>query len=47
MLFYDEGWNARLRGEEYNDNATEDWQDGWLDCDEAIADGEEDVKEKK
>lgn len=33
--FYDEGWNARVRGEPFNKNATRDWRDGWKDCDEA------------
>lgn len=33
--FYDEGWNARVRGEAYDDGASRDWRDGWKDCDEA------------
>jgi hypothetical protein len=39
--FYDQGWNARIRGDEYVSSATRDWRDGWKDCDEAIASGEE------
>lgn len=33
--FYDEGWNACCRGEEYDPAAEIDWRDGWLDCNEA------------
>lgn len=33
--FYDQGWNARVRGEPYDRHATLDWRDGWKDCDEA------------
>lgn len=33
--FYDDGWNARVRGQEYDEAATRDWRDGWKDCDEA------------
>ena len=36
--FYDEGWNARCRGEEYNPAASRAWKDGWKDCDEAPID---------
>ena len=34
-LFYDDGWNARVRGEPFDARSTRDWQDGWKDCDEA------------
>lgn len=30
--FYDEGWNARVDGEEFEPMATRDWKDGWMDC---------------
>lgn len=33
--YYDEGWNARVRGEAYNTLKSLDWKDGWKDCDEA------------
>ncbi len=34
--FYDEGWNARIRGEPFRSAiiASPDWRDGWKDCDE-------------
>lgn len=31
--FYDQGWNARVRGYQFNPFATHDWKDGWHDCD--------------
>lgn len=34
-MFYDNGWNARVRGEEYDESADLPWRDGWRDCDEA------------
>lgn len=34
-VYYDEGWNARVRGEPFDQYATRDWRDGWTDCDEA------------
>lgn len=33
--FYDQGWNARCRGEPYEPTASRDWKDGWKDADEA------------
>lgn len=36
-LYYDQGWDARVRGEPYDRNATIDWKDGWRDCEEAPA----------
>lgn len=30
--FYDEGWNARCRGEPLERPATRDYVDGWRDC---------------
>lgn len=33
--FYDEGWNARSLGKQYDARASEDWRDGWKDCDSA------------
>ena len=38
--FYDQGWNAYMRGEPYNPNATLDWRDGWRDCRDAVDLGE-------
>jgi hypothetical protein len=35
--FYDQGWNARVKGEPYDPKASRDWRDGWKDCDEAPA----------
>lgn len=35
MKYYDEGWNARCRGEPYQPTASLDWRDGWKDADEA------------
>lgn len=32
--YYDQGWNARCRGEAYREDATRDWRDGWSDCNE-------------
>ena len=40
-IFYDHGWNARVKGEEYDQSAKRDWSDGWNDADEAIKDGAE------
>ncbi len=34
-VFYDEGWNACVRGEPYDPTASFDWRDGWLDCNSA------------
>lgn len=41
-IYYDHGWNARMRGEPFigAHRATRDWRDGWRDADEAIASGE-------
>lgn len=33
--FYDQGWDARVRNEAYDPNATLDWRDGWQDCEDA------------
>ena len=33
--FYDEGWNARVRGDQFCNFASKDWKDGWRDCDSA------------
>lgn len=33
--FYDQGWNARVKGEPFEVTASKDWRDGWLDCDSA------------
>ena len=38
--YYDEGWNARIKGEPNNPHASIDWGDGWLDCDEAFKNNE-------
>jgi len=35
LCYYDEGWNARCRGQIFRRDARRDWQDGWRDCDEA------------
>lgn len=35
FIFYDHGWNARALGKPYNPKASNDWKDGWLDCDNA------------
>jgi len=35
--FYDQGWNAFVRGEPYDPSATRDWRDGWKDCHDADA----------
>ncbi len=35
LCHYDEGWNARCRGQEFRKDARRDWQDGWRDCDGA------------
>lgn len=32
---YDQGWNARVRGEPYDQKAAKDWRDGWKDCQES------------
>lgn len=37
-MYYDHGWNARVHGEPYVEDATIDWRDGWCDCDEAPVD---------
>lgn len=34
-LYYDQGWNDRIKGVAYDIHATEDWQDGWKDCNDA------------
>lgn len=31
--FYDEGWVARCQDQSFNPKATQDWKDGWKDCD--------------
>jgi hypothetical protein len=33
--FYDEGWNARVAGNPYDQSKSIDWRDGWKDCDKA------------
>lgn len=33
--YYDEGWNARVQGEAYDFTKSQDWRDGWGDCEEA------------
>lgn len=30
--FYDEGWNAFVRGDDYQAGASLDWRDGWKDA---------------
>lgn len=42
--YYDEGWNARCDDQPNEPNASIDWGDGWLDCDEAIKEGEKPEK---
>ena len=41
-IYYDHGWNSRVRGELFigAHRATRDWRDGWRDADEAISSGE-------
>lgn len=34
--FYDEGWNAKCRGEVFQSTASLDWKDGYRDCIECI-----------
>lgn len=34
-IYYDNGWNARVRGEPFDPDAYRDWRDGWKDCNEA------------
>jgi hypothetical protein len=29
---YNQGWNARIRGDEYESSASREWRDGWMDC---------------
>lgn len=29
--YYDQGWNAYLRGDSFDETAFRDWQEGWLD----------------
>lgn len=45
--FYDEGWNAYIKGEQFDVFATEDWKDGWCDCQEAVEVDGIDVEELK
>ncbi|MBU9539385.1 hypothetical protein KTE58_23655 [Burkholderia multivorans] len=33
--YYDQGWNAFIKGEPFNPRASSDWRDGWTDCMEA------------
>ena len=30
--YYDQGWNDFIDGVPYDPKATEDWKDGWFDC---------------
>ena len=32
--FYDQGWDARVQGEEFDFTAHREWRDGWSDCEE-------------
>lgn len=43
--YYDQGWNAYLRGEPYDETAYLDWRDGWKDCAEATQSGLTNLKE--
>jgi hypothetical protein len=36
--FYDQGWNACVRGETYDMDAEQAWRDGWLDCNQVSPD---------
>lgn len=29
---YDFGWNARIKNKPFNFDKSEDWKDGWNDC---------------
>ncbi len=33
-MYYDEGWNARIRGESFKQTRGSAWKQGWKDCDE-------------
>lgn len=33
-MYYDEGWNARVKGEAFDRTKSIDWKDGWKDCNE-------------
>lgn len=40
LSYYDEGWNARCRNQDYRRDAKRDWQDGWKDCDEVLVEAD-------
>lgn len=35
--YYDQGWNAYVRGEPYDTNKSLNWRDGWKDAQESVA----------
>lgn len=44
--FYDQGWNARVRGEPFRsslEGSSRSWRDGWKDCDEAPAEDRKEI----
>jgi hypothetical protein len=42
--FYDEGWNAYIRGHPFDLDASKTWQDGWIDAEEEFEKKEEVVE---
>ena len=43
LKYYDEGWNARCRGEPFKPTASRDWRDGWKDANFAPAEERKEI----
>jgi hypothetical protein len=33
-MYYDTGWNANVNKEPFDPKKSQDWKDGWKDCNE-------------